>query len=77
LYLLETVQVHQFQNPEGSASMPDYLGHNLCTEIKIAKSMNLPTGRKITGGQRTMSGQNAESSGQILTLPVILTGHFR
>jgi hypothetical protein len=24
-----------------------------------------------------MSGQNAELSGQILTLPVILTGHFR
>jgi hypothetical protein len=57
--------------------MPDYLGHNLCTEIKIEKSMNLPTGRKITAGQRTMSGQNAELSGQILTLPVILTGHFR
>jgi hypothetical protein len=35
------------------------------------------TGREITAGQRTMSGQNAELSAQILTLPVILTGHFR
>ena len=35
------------------------------------------TGREITAGQRTMSGQNAELSGQILTLPVILTGHFQ
>ena len=34
-------------------------------------------GREITAGQRTMSGQNAELSAQILTLPVILTGHFR
>jgi hypothetical protein len=34
-------------------------------------------GREITAGQRTMSGQNAELSGQILTLPVILTAHFR
>jgi hypothetical protein len=32
-----------------------------------------------TAVQRTMSGQNAELSGQnqILTLSVILTGHFR
>jgi hypothetical protein len=36
------------------------------------------SGREITAGQRTMSGQNAElSRGQILTLPVILTAHFR
>jgi hypothetical protein len=35
------------------------------------------SGREITAGQRTMSGQNAELSGQILTLPVILTAHFR
>ena len=34
-------------------------------------------GREITAGKRTMSGQNAELSGQILTLPIILTGHFR
>jgi hypothetical protein len=34
-------------------------------------------GREITASQRTMSGQNVELSGQILTLPVILTGHFR
>ena len=34
-------------------------------------------GREITAGQRTMSGQNAELSAQILTLPVILTRHFR
>jgi hypothetical protein len=32
-------------------------------------------GREITAGQRTMPGQNAELSGQILTLPVILTAH--
>jgi hypothetical protein len=31
---------------------------------------------EITFGQWTMSGQNAELSGQILTLPVILTGLF-
>jgi hypothetical protein len=37
----------------------------------------MKTGREITAGQRTMSGQNAELSGQILTLPVILTGYFR
>jgi hypothetical protein len=34
-------------------------------------------GREITAVQRTMSGQNAELCGQILTLPVILTGQFR
>jgi hypothetical protein len=33
-------------------------------------------GREITAGKRTMSGQNAELSGQIRTLPVILTGTF-
>jgi hypothetical protein len=33
-------------------------------------------GREITAGQRTMSSQNAELSGKILTLLVILIGHF-
>ena len=33
-------------------------------------------GLEIKAGQRTMSGQNAELSGQILTLPVILTVTF-
>jgi hypothetical protein len=36
-------------------------------------SDGLNSGREITADQRTMSGQNAELSGQILTVPVILT----
>ena len=34
------------------------------------------TGLEITTGQRTMSGQIEELSGQTLALPVILTGHI-
>ena len=36
----------------------------------------LPTGLKITTGQRTMSGLIVRLTGQTLVFPVILTGHF-
>ena len=48
----------------------------LSSVYKISMEQIHP-GREITAGQRTMSGQNAELSAQILTLPVILTAHFR
>jgi hypothetical protein len=46
-------------------------------ESAATHSTQWVTGREITAGQRTMSGQKAELSVQILTLPVILNGHFR
>jgi hypothetical protein len=33
-------------------------------------------GLKITAGQRTMPGQKRGLTGQSISLPVILTGHF-
>ena len=36
---------------------------------------NTFTGLEITAGQRTMSGQNGDLSGQNLPLTVMLTGH--
>ena len=44
--------------------------------LQLATKSDFNAGREITAGQRTMSGQNAELSGQILTLPVILTAPF-
>jgi hypothetical protein len=34
------------------------------------------SGLDITAGQRTLSGQNRGLTGQRISLPVILTGHF-
>ena len=44
--------------------------------LTIVKICNGVAGREITAGQRTMSGQNEQMSGQTFAWPVILTGHF-
>lgn len=38
---------------------------------------SLDTGLEIMAGQRTMSSQNKELSGQTVALPVILTSHLK
>jgi hypothetical protein len=48
----------------------------ICDDV-FQRAMCCYAGREITASQRTMYGQNAELSSQILTLPVILTGKVR
>jgi hypothetical protein len=69
-----------FWKNSGKSNLPPKVLSTALGSIFIAAKQffNMPSaGREITAGQRTMSGQNAELSGQILTLPVSLTGHFR
>jgi len=47
---------------------------SLYQEIMIYNNV-VNSGLKITAGQRTMSGQNGDLTGQIRHLPVMLTGH--
>ena len=44
-------------------------------DVALTIIKGLKAGLKITAGQRTMSGQNDDLSGQNFGLVVILTGH--
>jgi len=61
----------RFGGPSGrrSSAMSSFLMHNFLT-LRTGTP-----GLEITAGQRTMSGQNGDLSGQNLPLTVMLTGH--